>query len=49
MSTDGRSSAEPLPDVADHSADARHALLDLAITAAGVGTFNWDLTTGRLG
>ena len=49
MSTDGRSSAEPLPDVADHSADTRRALLDLAITAARVGTFDWDLSTGRLG
>src|SRR3712207_5193761 len=49
MSADGRSSAEPLPDVAGDSADARRALLDLAITAAGVGTFDWNLPTGRLG
>ncbi len=27
---------------------ARAALLDLAIAAAGIGTFEWDLTTGRL-
>jgi PAS domain S-box-containing protein len=27
---------------------ARAALLDLAIEAAGIGTFEWDLTTGRL-
>src|SRR3712207_8240972 len=49
MSADGRSSAEPLPDVAGDSEDTRRALLDLAITAAGVGTFDWDLPTGRLG
>jgi PAS domain-containing protein len=35
-------------DVAGDSGDARRALLDLAITAAGVGTFDWDLTTGAL-
>ncbi len=28
--------------------EARAALLDLAIAAAGIGTFEWDLTTGRL-
>ncbi len=27
---------------------ARSALLDLAIAAAGIGTFEWDLVTGRL-
>ncbi|MGY1721353.1 SpoIIE family protein phosphatase [Blastococcus sp. SYSU DS0552] len=27
---------------------ARAALLDLAIAAAGIGTFEWDLVTGRL-
>jgi PAS domain S-box-containing protein len=49
MSTDGRGGAEPLmSDVAGDSGDARRALLDLAITAAGVGTFDWDLTTGAL-
>ncbi|WNV77678.1 SpoIIE family protein phosphatase [Geodermatophilus sp. DSM 44513] len=48
MSAEGTSSAEPLPDVVDDPADARRALLDLAITAAGVGTFDWDLTTGGL-
>jgi PAS domain-containing protein len=49
MSTDGRSSAESLPDVAGDSEDTRRALLDLAITAARVGTSDWDLSTGRLG
>ena len=49
MSTDGECSAEPLPGVAGDSEDTRRALLDLAITAAGVGTFDWDLSTGRLG
>jgi PAS domain S-box-containing protein len=48
MSTDGRGGAEPRPDVAGDPGDARRALLDLAITAAGVGTFDWDLTTGAL-
>ena len=49
MSTDGRGGVEPLlPDVAGDSGEARRALLDLAITAAGVGTFDWDLTTGAL-
>ncbi len=28
--------------------DARAALLDLATSAAGIGTFDWDLTTGVL-
>jgi PAS domain S-box-containing protein len=49
MSTDGRGGAEPLlSDVAGDAEDPRHALLDLAITAAGVGSFEWDLTTGAL-
>jgi PAS domain-containing protein len=26
----------------------RRALLDMAVTAAGIGTFDWDLVTGRL-
>jgi len=28
--------------------DVRRTLLDLAITAAGIGTFDWDLVTGTL-
>jgi PAS domain S-box-containing protein len=49
MSTDGRGGAEPLlSDVAGDPGDAHRALLDLAITAAGVGTFDSDLTTGAL-
>jgi PAS domain S-box-containing protein len=34
----------PAPD----DGDARRTLLELATTAAGVGTFDWDLLTGRL-
>ncbi|MEX5717361.1 hypothetical protein [Geodermatophilus maliterrae] len=31
-----------------HGDEARTALLDLAISVAGIGTFDWDLTTGVL-
>ena len=37
-----------LPELIGDVGDARRALLDLAISAAGIGTFDWDLTTGTL-
>ncbi|MGX5656838.1 SpoIIE family protein phosphatase [Geodermatophilus nigrescens] len=39
--------AVELTEVVDPT-DARQTLLDLATTAAGIGTFDWDLTTGVL-
>ncbi|MFQ1002272.1 SpoIIE family protein phosphatase [Modestobacter sp. SSW1-42] len=42
-----RPEAVELTDVVDPT-DARQTLLDLATTAAGIGTFDWDLTTGVL-
>jgi PAS domain S-box-containing protein len=44
-------SEAPPPDVAVLPAepdDARRSLLHLAVTAAGIGTFDWDLVTGTL-
>ena len=47
MASDGRrhgwDPAVPVDPVASH------ALLDLATTAAGIGTFDWDLHSGTLG
>ncbi|WP_233498927.1 SpoIIE family protein phosphatase [Blastococcus sp. TF02A-26] len=42
-----RPEAVELTDVVDPT-DARQTLLDLATTAAGIGTFDWDLATGLL-
>src|SRR3712207_4860460 len=39
---------EQLPQLLGDPVDPRRALLDLAIAAAGIGTFDWDLVTGTL-
>ena len=36
------------PLALDAEDDAHHSPLDLAVTAAGIGTFDWDLVTGSL-
>jgi PAS domain S-box-containing protein len=50
MSTHGSDGARPrvFRPVGDGD-EARRALLDLAVTAAGIGTFDWDLASGSLG
>jgi PAS domain S-box-containing protein len=50
MSTHGSDGAQPrpFPPLRD-AAEARRALLDLSVTAAGIGTFDWDLVAGSLG
>lgn len=45
---DGRISAEAELAL-DDGEDAQRTLLDLAVAAAGIGTFDWDLITGTLG
>ena len=45
---DGRISAEAELAL-DDGEDAQRTLLDLAVAAAGIGTFDWDLITGTVG
>ncbi|MCW2532179.1 MAG: Two component sensory transduction histidine kinase with sensory domain [Blastococcus sp.] len=44
---DGKGTAD-LPGLAIGPADARRTARDLAVAASGIGTFDWDLLTGRL-
>jgi PAS domain S-box-containing protein len=49
MEPDGSGHAHPeLAGLVTDPEDTRRAVLDLAVTAAGVGTFDWDLATGTL-
>lgn len=49
MSDHGGEGAEPnLSELASDPADTRRTPLELAVAAAGVGTFDWDLHTGAL-
>lgn len=49
MSTHGGEGTEAgLSHLLGDADDATRTLLDLAVAAAGVGTFDWDLTTGTL-
>jgi PAS domain S-box-containing protein len=49
MSTSDGDGIEPvLSHLLADVEDAHRTLLDLAVTAAGIGTFDWDLTTGTL-
>ena len=45
---DGPMSAEAALALDAEDDDAQRTLLDLAVTAAGIGTFDWDLPTGTL-
>ncbi|MDT0278013.1 SpoIIE family protein phosphatase [Blastococcus goldschmidtiae] len=49
MSNDGGDATEPaLSHFLGDEDEAHRTLLDLAVAAAGIGTFDWDLTTGSL-
>ncbi|TQN44147.1 stage II sporulation protein E [Blastococcus colisei] len=58
MTYGGRDRGEPTPDGPSSvraalgldtvGGDGQRTLLDLAVTAAGIGTFDWDLVTGSL-
>ncbi|SFE93136.1 SpoIIE family protein phosphatase [Blastococcus tunisiensis] len=45
---DGLVPAEAELEFDAEDGDAQRTLLELAVTAAGIGTFDWDLVTGRL-
>ncbi|SFP57259.1 PAS domain S-box-containing protein [Geodermatophilus dictyosporus] len=48
MSDNGKEASSGLPDLVDGSTATAWELLSLAIDAAGIGTFDWDLVTGTL-
>src|SRR3712207_4408001 len=49
MSTSGGNGSEPPPSpFLGEVDDAQRTLLDLAVAAAGIGTFDWEQTTGTL-
>lgn len=48
MDTPWPDGAEAALELDAEDDDAQRTLLDLAVTAAGIGTFDWDLVTGRL-
>lgn len=48
LTPDGSMSAEAELELDAAESDAQRTLLALAVTAAGIGTFDWDLVTGTL-